>query len=110
MKVLQTGFQVGMEAMLGVRPGGRDVSIQDEINSYEREEVRQADRVAKELVEEAKGGKKGLTITYFEPVEEGEVGLSDSYQIYKLTEPVGSCSSASHRGTTSTTRVHVREG
>jgi len=69
-KPLQTGFLVGMEAMLGVRPGGRLMPIQDEINSIEREEVRQADNVAKGLEDE--GGHKGLALTYFEPVDEGE--------------------------------------
>jgi len=58
--------------MLGIRSAGRALSIHDEINSYEREEVREADKTANALTEDHKGAKKGITVTYFEPVSEGE--------------------------------------
>jgi len=67
---LQTGFLAGMESILGIRMGGRQLSVPEEINSPGRDDVREADEIAGRLAGE--GGQRGLNRTFFEPVDEGE--------------------------------------
>ncbi|GJJ11308.1 hypothetical protein Clacol_005540 [Clathrus columnatus] len=74
-KTVQTGFQVGMESLLGVSTRGQEVSVAEELNSPLRDPVKEADETAAITAAdmEAKGGRKhSLSRTYFEPVNEGE--------------------------------------
>lgn len=68
---LQTGFLIGMETLLGIHQS--EVSLVEEINSPLRDAVKAADETAAANSAEAETGRKHLSRTYFEPVDEGQV-------------------------------------
>jgi len=74
-KPLQTGFLKGMERLLGINVGGRVAGIADEIRSRDRIEVNAADEVSRQVTEEGRNRKRGISRTFFEPVDEEKEAL-----------------------------------
>lgn len=66
-----------METLLGIKEGNAHTSFADELNSPLRDGVKDADEAAAATAAEAQEQKGGrhLSRTYFEPVDEGQVGL-----------------------------------
>lgn len=69
---LQTGFLKGMERILGVSASHREQTISEEISSPGRNDVNEADELSRRANEPSEQ-KRGLSRTFFEPVDEGQV-------------------------------------
>jgi hypothetical protein len=63
-----------MERLLGVSVGGHEQSISQEISSSSRNDVNEADELSRGASEHGER-KRGLSRTFFEAVDEGQVSL-----------------------------------
>ncbi|KAF8575206.1 hypothetical protein K439DRAFT_1420040 [Ramaria rubella] len=71
-KPLQTGFLEGMERILGIKTGGRERELLEEISHPARENVNEADELSSG---DQAARRRGISRTFFEPVDEGEEAI-----------------------------------
>lgn len=61
-----------MERILGVNTGGQQQSISQEISSSTRNDANEADELSRRASEQSER-KRGLSRTFFEPIDDGQV-------------------------------------